>query len=114
MSEILSFKNLPAPVPSAPDPGQVVAGDPRQQVWNVLSSADGRFHVGEWASGPGAWRVHYSETELCHLLAGAIRITSEQGAIQEYRAGDSFVIPAGFRGVWEVLETCRKIYAIYE
>jgi uncharacterized cupin superfamily protein len=29
-------------------------------------------------------------------------------------AGDTFVIPAGFVGTWEVLEDCRKIYAIFE
>jgi uncharacterized cupin superfamily protein len=31
-----------------------------------------------------------------------------------YRAGDSFVIDSGFRGTWEVIEPCRKRYAIYE
>ena len=29
-------------------------------------------------------------------------------------AGQSFVVPAGFSGVWEVLEPARKLYAIYE
>jgi len=114
MPEILSFRPLPTPAASAPDPRRVVAGDPHQQLWNVLSSADGRFHVGEWASGVGAWRVQYSEYELCHLLAGVIRISSEEGGTREYRAGDTFVIPAGFQGTWEVLEACRKVYAIYE
>jgi uncharacterized protein len=28
------------------------------------------------------------------------------------RAGDSFVIRPGFRGVWEVIETTRKDYVI--
>ena len=35
-------------------------------------------------------------------------------ATQDLRAGDRFVIPAGFRGTWEVLETCRKIYVTFE
>jgi uncharacterized cupin superfamily protein len=30
------------------------------------------------------------------------------------RAGDNFTIPAGFCGEWEVLETTRKIYVIYQ
>ena len=29
-------------------------------------------------------------------------------------AGDSFVVPSGFGGSWEVLEDCRKLYAIFE
>ena len=28
--------------------------------------------------------------------------------------GDNFTIPCGFSGQWEVLETTRKIYVIYE
>ena len=28
--------------------------------------------------------------------------------------GDECVIPAGFEGEWEVLETTRKTYVIYE
>ena len=114
MAEIVSFDSLPAAVESAPTPENLLRGDPRQQIWNVLSSGDGRFHVGQWASGVGAWRVSYSEYELCHLLAGSVRITPEQGEARLYRAGDTFVIPSGFRGTWEVLEPCRKIYAIYE
>ena len=114
MSEVLSFRNLPAPASSAPAAGNLVAGDPRQQVWNMLSSRDGRFHVGEWASGCGAWRVQYSEYELCHLLEGTVRLTDEKGVAREFRAGDTFVIDSGFRGTWEVVEACRKIYAIYE
>ena len=114
MPEILSFKPLPAPADSSPAADKLLQGDPRQQIWNVLSSADGRLHVGEWASGVGAWRVHYTEYELCHLLEGAVRLSADGGAGKVYRAGDSFVIPSGFQGIWEVIEPCRKIYAIYE
>ena len=32
----------------------------------------------------------------------------------DFGPGDCFVVPAGFRGVWEVLEPARKFYAIYE
>jgi len=49
-----------------------------------------------------------------HLLEGTVRITSEDGVERSYQAGDTFVIPSGFRGIWEVIEPCRKIYAIYE
>lgn len=35
--------------------------------------------------------------------------TSSDG---KFQAGDNFVIPAGFGGQWEVLETTRKIYVI--
>jgi uncharacterized cupin superfamily protein len=112
--EILNFSTLPAPVDSAPSAANLLSGDPKQQIWNVLSSGDGRFHVGQWASGVGAWRVHYTEYELCHLVEGMVLITSDEGGECRYRAGDTFVIPSGFRGTWEVIEPCKKIYAIYE
>ena len=114
MPAIVNFTPLPAPTDSAPAAANVLRGDPRQQVWNLLSSADGHFHVGQWASGVGAWRVNYSEYELCHLLEGVVRITADEGEDRIYRAGDTFVIPSGFRGIWEVIEPCRKLYAIYE
>ena len=112
--KIVDFKSLGAPQTSTPAQANLVAGHPQQQLWNVLSSGDGRFHVGEWASGPGAWRVNYTEYELCHMLEGVVRLTDEQGSACLYRAGDTFVIPGGFRGIWEVVEACRKVYAIYE
>jgi len=114
MPELLSFKVLPEPEARAPAPEKVTAGQPRQQIWNVLTSRDGRFHVGEWASSRGAWQVHYTEYELCHLLEGVVRLSDELGRVQEYRAGDTFVVASGFRGIWEVVEPCRKIYAIHE
>ena len=112
--DIIDFSALGKPDHSAPAAANLVSGNPRQQVWNLLSSADARFHVGEWASSPGAWRVNYTEYELCHMLEGVVRLTNEAGTVRLYRAGDSFVVPSGFRGTWEVVEACRKLYAIYE
>ena len=114
MTDILNFSALPPPVDTAPAAANLLHGNPRQQIWNLLSTADGHFHVGQWASGAGAWRVKYTEHELCHLLEGSVRITPDGGEGRTYRAGDTFVIPSGFGGVWEVIEPCRKIYAIYE
>lgn len=52
--------------------------------------------------------------EFCHLLSGCVRLLGDDGSDVTLRAGDSFVIPAGFEGVWEVLEPARKLYAVYE
>jgi uncharacterized cupin superfamily protein len=48
------------------------------------------------------------------MTAGRVRITDEQGRQVTYGPGDSFVMPAGFKGLWEVLEPARKFYAIFE
>jgi uncharacterized cupin superfamily protein len=98
------------------DPARLAAGSPmpEQFVRNAYTDASGRFFAGTWRSSIGAWRVSYTENELCVLTAGRLRITDDQGRQWTYGPGDSFVIPAGFVGLWEVLVPARKVYAIYE
>jgi uncharacterized protein len=43
-----------------------------------------------------------------------VRLESVSGEKHELRAGDAFVVPAGFEGTWEVTEPCKKWYAIFE
>ncbi|HEX9208243.1 MAG TPA: cupin domain-containing protein [Steroidobacteraceae bacterium] len=87
---------------------------PAQFVRNGFTDATGRFFGGIWRSSPGAWRVSYTENELCVLTEGRVRITDDAGNSTTYGPGDCFVMPAGFQGLWEVLEPARKFYAIYE
>lgn len=104
-----------ADAPSEPiAPEKVVAGAPAQRIANAYSSADQAFHCGVWEGDVGAWRVRYTEDEFCHMLAGRVRIVADSGEERIVAAGDSFVLPAGFSGVWDVLEPARKLYAVYE
>ena len=112
--KIVEFGSLGAGEQSAPAPEKVVAGNPRQQIWNAFSAPDGHFHVGRWSSSAGIWRINYTERELCHLLSGMVRLTDQSGRQWTYKAGDTFMIDKGFSGTWEVIEDCTKIYAIYE
>ena len=98
------------------DPARLVPGSPlpTQSVRNLYTDDTGRFFAGTWRSGPGAWHVSYAENELCALTEGRVRISDECGRTWTFGPGDCFVMPAGFRGVWEVLEPVRKVYAIYE
>jgi uncharacterized cupin superfamily protein len=76
------------------------------------ASADGTFKSGFWAGKPGKAEVHYQKDELCVLLEGKVRLTDAAGHVETYEAGDVFLIPAGFKGLWETLEPTRKIYAL--
>ncbi len=91
-----------------------VTGQPLQRSWHHFTNADGRFFAGLWEAEPGRWRVEYSEDEFCQILSGHSILHDAQGGQQHLRPGDNFVIPAGFRGEWEVMETTRKIYVIYQ
>jgi len=98
------------------DPARLVAGSamPDQHVRNLYTDDTGRFFGGIWRSSKGAWHVSYTENELCVLTEGRVRISDDSGRSWTFGPGDCFVMPAGFRGVWEVLEPARKFYAIYE
>jgi uncharacterized cupin superfamily protein len=99
---------------SRPPADQLLAGEPETTTRNYFSDAGGRFFAGVWESTPGRWRVRYSENEFCHLTRGRIRIADASGRQWTFKAGDSFVIPAGFAGTWEVIEPTAKLYVIYE
>jgi hypothetical protein len=96
------------------DEAKLIAGNPLQRVWNHYTDPTGKFFTGIWESEVGKWHINYTEEEFCHLLAGVSVVTDAQGTAVTLRAGDSFVIPKGFKGNWEVVETSRKEYAIYE
>lgn len=113
-SAIAFTDRTPEAEPYRPAPERILAGDPVQRAWNHHSSPDGRFHTGVWEGQPGRWAVQFTETEFCHLLSGRIVVTDADGLARTFQAGDSLVMPAGFHGTWEVLETCRKLYAVYE
>ncbi len=105
---------LPAPETFRPPSDLILGGDPAQSAINLFQSADGRFSSGIWECQPGTWRVVFSESEFCHLLAGIIIVTGDDGSVTTFKAGDAFVSPAGFTGTWQVVETARKYYAFYE
>jgi len=93
---------------------KLIAGNPRQTVWLEYQDASGKFCVGTWASEVGKWRVHYTEEEYFQVLEGRCLIAGEDGQPVTVCAGESMVIPRGFRGTWEVLEPTRKTFVIYE
>jgi len=93
---------------------QLIHGEPLQAFARVYTDPGKVFHVGVWEGAPARWRVKYTEHEYCHIVFGSLRISDERGVTIYATRGDSFVIPAGFVGVWEILERTRKIYVIYE
>lgn len=93
---------------------RVVSGEPVQETWLEFADQTSGFYVGRWRCTPGKWRIAYTEQEYCLLLSGVSVLTAEDGTATPVRAGDAFVIPAGFRGTWEVVETTTKRFVIHE
>ena len=98
------------------DPARLAPASPmpEQYARNLFSDPGGRFHTGIWRSGQGAWRVDYTENEFCVLTRGRVRLSDDHGHSWTFEPGEAFLIPAGFAGLWESIESVQKFYAIYE
>jgi uncharacterized cupin superfamily protein len=96
----------------APEPGRILAGDPRFRTWNAYESSDGKTFCGVWESTPGSWRIVYEEWESCTLISGRSVVTSDDGTSISLGPGDTLILEPGFTGTWTVVETTRKTYVI--
>jgi uncharacterized protein len=95
-------------------PEKLITGNPKQTLWMHYTDPTQQYFVGIWRSEPGKWRIRYTEEEYCRMLNGVSIITDETGLAVTVRSGDEFVMPRGFAGTWEVVETSTKRFVIYE
>lgn len=94
---------------------RVLAGTPEQVLWNHFQDRSKQMVSGIWDCSPGKWTANYAtKNEFCHILSGRVVLTDAAGKSKTFSPGDSFVIPSGFVGTWEVVEAVRKIYVIFE
>ncbi len=93
---------------------KIISGNPRQTLWMQYTDPTGQFCTGVWRSEPGKWRIHYTEEEFCQMISGVSILTSDAGETFTLREGDRFVVPKGFSGTWEVVETSTKRFVIFE
>ena len=93
-------------------PDRVVEGDPHHDTKLFFESPDGGMIAGTWTSTPGKWHAFTDRDEFCMILSGHVRLVDEDGNAQTYRGGDAFLIPNGFRGYWDVIETTTKHFVI--
>ena len=70
---------------------------------------DGTMFIGQWACEPGAFLVKNNPyLEFCRVVEGRIRVSENDGRVQEFGPGDWFVIPFGYSGRCEILSLFRK------
>ncbi len=93
---------------------KLISGAPQRAYQSLYSSASDEFHTGIYECTPGKWKVSYTEDEFCTLIEGHLKMTSEQGDTQEFKAPASFLIPSGYKGTWEAVTKLRKFFVIYE
>ncbi|NVE00113.1 cupin domain-containing protein [Massilia sp. BJB1822] len=117
MSAITEFRQQsPSPEYDHPRAERRLAGNPKRTTWNHFTSSSGEVHAGIWACEKGSWRIAFADNkdEYFYVLEGRCRVIDEQGYAAEAGPGDALVIPAGFKGVFEVVEPVRKHYVIVD
>jgi uncharacterized cupin superfamily protein len=77
-------------------------------------SADRKFTVALWQSGPGVLKTDgYPHDEYCLVLEGHLVITNRSGTRAEFGPGDTFVIPKGWAGTWNMTTRFKKQYVAF-
>ena len=79
-------------------------------VFNDEHPQEVTVHVGVWeANEVAAHLKNYPWTEYVLMLSGRVVITNDDGTQNEFKAGDIFVMPKGFTGIWDVREPMKKV-----
>lgn len=99
-----------------PRPERLIRGNPARKTWLHYQNKSGEVFAGIWSCEVGAWRIEMDEREDEHFFvtAGVCVITADDGHAVRCEAGQSLVIPAGFKGSFEVLEPLTKHFMIVD
>jgi hypothetical protein len=99
-----------------PRSDRLVNGNPQRTTWNHFTNRSGEMFAGVWASEVGSWRIEMGETEdeYFYVIEGSGAIIEENGERRSFTVGDVVIIPAGFKGIFEVSTPLKKHYVIVE
>ncbi len=104
------------PVIDQPRESRRQVGAPLRQTWTLYEHPADGVAAGIWCCEPGRWRIEFGahEHEYFIVLEGRARLHADDGAVTDIGPGQAAVIPAGFRGAFEVLEPVRKHFVVVE
>lgn len=90
----------------------VVSGEPTMTTWFEYQSDDKSIVNGTWRATPGVFHARSKYHEFVCMIDGEIVITAEGEESVTVRAGDTFNIPAGFAGTWDIREPVLKRFLL--
>lgn len=74
---------------------------------------NGHMGVGVWTCTPGSFPISNPTTsEAFHILEGVFFLTNEDGTSQRCVAGDTILLPKGWSGRWDIIETVKKVWVV--
>jgi hypothetical protein len=88
----------------------LVAGQLNMRVATLFAGKE--LHASIFESTPAKTSHRTRPTdgdEFVHVLSGKLILTEPNGKVQEFRPGDSLVLPAGYMGTWEMQGDYREL-----
>lgn len=113
MKKLHNWQTMERPATVIGKPARPIAGDTETQTTEWFTAEAGRVSSGIWQATAGVFR---SDTtgyiEFCHIIEGHCRVVDPDGTVHALKAGDSFVMPEGYKGQWEVDHFVKKCYFV--
>lgn len=80
-----------------------------------FTNAAGNVNVVVWECTPCIEEVRdYPFDQCCFVLEGSLTITDQSGHAETFELGDSYVIPRGFNGTWQMTEHYKNYFITVE
>ncbi len=96
------------------NPERLIEGDPRHQTTVHFSNSEANVVAGTWTATPGKFKVAAERDEFCYIVSGEAELVDQDGHGITFVTGDAFIIPNGFDGHWNVIDTTTKHFMIYK
>ena len=78
-------------------------------IFEESHSADVLVRAGVWEAGVGNSVIdNFPFTAYVLMISGRVIVTNKDGTSSKFEAGDTFVIPKGWSGSWDVQERMKK------
>ena len=94
-------------------PSRPIHGHTTYKTVEAFTAAGGKLSAGVWEATTGAFRSNMQGyVEFCHIVEGSCRVVDPDGTVHALTVGDTFVLPEGFTGHWEVDDKVKKVFFI--
>ena len=94
-------------------PDGLRSGTPNERGRSFYADQTGQFDAGYWECEVNTHHLEASPyDEFVYLLDGHIDVHHDDGSVESYKKGDSFIMPRDCQCTWEVKEPVRKLYVV--
>lgn len=107
--------DLPSRGPLAPPVGQPLDGPMETFGRTFFTSDNGVIHAGLWECSAGRLRADFGDDgEMVHVVKGTLHAIPDHGEPFTLHPGDSATFTPGWTGIWELRESMRKLYCVFD